>query len=187
MKKSAIVVLVVVLVVVIGSVGVKIYLDKDIDKQKEHLEDTINKYGVVTEVTVEESVAKFNTLVMDKNIGNVASDEYFTVDNNLYWYGLIDDVYMYVKPINFSGNKDKDITNIMTIQYSKNSKNSDVAINYVKALLKANNDKLTDSDIDYLMSEAKNSKKNSNNGMGISVSFVENDEIIEYQVIRLYK
>lgn len=187
MKKSVIVVLVVVLVVVIGSVGVKIYLDKDIDKQKENLEDTINKYGVVTEVTVEESVAKFNTLVMDKNIGNVASDDYFTVDNNLYWYGLIDDVYMYVKPINFSGNKDKDITNIMTIQYSKNSKNSDVAINYVNALLKANNDKLTDSDIDYLMNEAKNNKKNSNNGMGISVSFVENDEIIEYQVIRLYK
>ncbi len=94
---------------------------------------------------------------------------------------------MYVKPVDFSGNKDKDIANIMTIQYSKNSKNSDVAINYVKALLKANNDKLTDSDIDYLMSEAKNNKKNSNNGMGISVSFVENDEIIEYQVIRLYK
>lgn len=187
MKKNVIVVLVVVLVVVIGFVGVKIYLDKDIDKQKENLEDTINKYGVVTEVTVEESVAKFNTLVMDKNIGNVASDDYFTVDNNLYWYGLIDDVYMYVKPVDFSGNKDKDITNIMTIQYSKNSKNSDVAINYVKALLKANNDKLTDSDIDYLMSEAKNNKKNSNNGMGISVSFVENDEIIEYQVIRLYK
>ena len=34
MKKSVIVVLVVVLVVVIGFVGVKIYLDKDIDKQK---------------------------------------------------------------------------------------------------------------------------------------------------------
>ena len=185
MKKSVIVVLVVVLVVVIGSVGVKIYLDKDIDKQKENLEDTINKYGVVTEVTVEESVAKFNTLVMGKNIGNVASDDYFTVDNNLYWYGLIDDVYMYVKPVDFSGNKD--ITNIITIQYSKNSKNSDVAINYVKALLKANNDKLTNSDIDYLMSEAKNSKKNSNNGMGISVSFVENDEREEYQIIRLYK
>ncbi len=87
MKKSVVVVLVVVLVVVIGFVGVKIYLDKDIDKQKENLEDTINKYGVVTEVTVEESVAKFNTLVMDKNIGNVASDDYFTVDNNLYWMG----------------------------------------------------------------------------------------------------
>ena len=59
----------------------------------------------------------------------------------------------------------------MTIQYSKDSKNSDVAINYVKALLKANNDKLTESDIDYLMSEAKNNKKNSNNGIGISVNF----------------
>ena len=48
MKKSVIVVLVVVLVLVIGFVGVKIYLDKDIDKQKENMEDTINKYGVVT-------------------------------------------------------------------------------------------------------------------------------------------
>lgn len=37
------------------------------------------------------------------------------------------------------------------------------------------------------MSEAKNNKKNSNNGIGISVNFVENDEREEYQIIRLYK
>ena len=65
-----------------------------------------------------------------------------------------------------------------------------MVINYVKSLIKANNENLTDSDIDYLINDAKNvsnDKKTSNNGKGISVGYIDNGEEIEYQVIRLYK
>ena len=75
----------------------------------------------------------------------------------------------------------------MTIHYSDNES---IALNYVKALIKSNNDTLTDSDIKYLMNEAKTlskDKKNANNGKGISVSYVSDGKIIEYQVIRLHK
>lgn len=40
------------------------------------------------------------------------------------------------------------------------------------------------------MKEAKtlaNDKKKANNGKGISVGFVKNEEVTEYQIIRLYK
>lgn len=187
MKKSVIICLFVVLVLGGGYLGLKFYLNKDLEKQKESLNNTILKYGSVEKETVEISVAKFNTQVMKANIISPASDEYMMTDNNLYWYSLLDGIYLYVKPENYSGNKKDDITKIMTIHYSKND---GVALNYVKALIKANNDKLTDSDIDYLMNEAKtlsNAKKNANNGKGISVSYVKNGEVTEYQVIRLYK
>lgn len=183
MKKNIIIVLVVLLV--IGcSIGVKIYLDKDLDKQKEDLNKTFEKYGNVKKESVELSVAKFNTEIMDNNVGDPASYDYMTQENNLYWFALLDNVYLYVKPENYTGNKDKDITEIMTIHYSDNES---IALNYVKALIKSNNDTLTDSDIKYLMNEAKTQKKNANNGKGISVSYVSDGKIIEYQVIRLHK
>ena len=127
---------------------------------------------------------------MDNNVGNPASDEYMVAQDNLYWYGLINDIYLYIKPENFTENKDNDITETMTIQYSKNIEDETMVVNYVKALIKANNENLTDSDIDYLITEAKklsNDKKTANNGKGISVGYVDNGEKIEYQVIRLYK
>lgn len=99
-------------------------------------------------------------------------------------------IYLYIKPENFTENKDNDITETMTIQYSKNIEDETMVVNYVKALIKANNENLTDSDIDYLITEAKklsNDKKTANNGKGISVGYVDNGEKIEYQVIRLYK
>ena len=168
-------------------VGVKIYLDKDLDKQKENLNNTIEKYGTVEKETIQVSISKFNTEVMDNNIGDPASYDYMTQDNNLYWFGLLDNVSLYVKPNAYTGNKDKDITDMMVIQYSDNET---VALNYVKALIKSNNESLTDSDVDYLMKEAKSlskDKKNANNGKGISVAFVKSGKITEYQIIRLYK
>ena len=187
MKKIVIIVLVVVLLYVGGSIAFSIYLDKDIEKTQEELDNLSKKFGEVEKETVELSIAKFNTQVMDNNIGDPASYDYMMEDNNLYWFALLDNVYLYVKPEEYTGNKEKDITNVMTIHYSDNES---IALNYVKALIKANNDNLTDSDIEYLMNEAKTlskDKKNANNGKGISVGYVESEEVTEYKIIRLYK
>ncbi len=192
MKKNKVITisLIVIILAVGGCLGVKIYLDKDLESQKQKLQETIEKYGYVEKENVTTCVAKFNTEVMDNNVGNPASDEYMVAQDNLYWYGLINDIYLYIKPENFTENKDNDITETMTIQYSKNIEDETMVVNYVKALIKANNENLTDSDIDYLITEAKklsNDKKTANNGKGISVGYVDNGEKIEYQVIRLYQ
>lgn len=187
MNKNIIIGVVLILLSIGIFVGVKIYLDKDLDKQKENLNNTIEKYGTVEKETIEVSIAKFNTEVMDNNIGDPAIYDYMVEDNNLYWFALLDGVNLYVKSDDYTGNKDKDITDMMVIQYSDNE---EIALKYVKALIKSNNDALTDADVDYLMKEAKtlaNDKKKANNGKGISVGFVKNEEVTEYQIIRLYK
>lgn len=192
MKKNKVIIisLIVIILAVGGCLGVKIYLDKDLESQKQKLQETIEKYGYVEKENVTTCVANFNTEVMDNNVGNPASDEYMVAQDNLYWYGLINDIYLYIKPENFTENKDNDLTETMAIQYSKNIEDETIVVNYVKALIKANNENLTDAEIDYLITEAKklsNDKKTANNGKGISVGYVDNGEKIEYQVIRLYK
>lgn len=187
MNKNIIIGIALILLSIGIFVGVKIYLDKDLDKQKEELNKTFEKYGTVEKENVELSIAKFNTQVMDNNIGDPASYDYMTQDNNLYWFALLDGVNLYVKPESYTGNKSKDITKVMTIHYSDNE---EIALNYVKALIKSNNVNLTDNDVEYLMKEAKNlssDKKNANNGKGISVGYVNSGEVTEYQVVRLYK
>lgn len=189
-KVIRIICLVVILLAVLCYFGVKIYLDKDLENKKQDLQDTINKYGYVEKENVSVSVSKFNTVVMENGVGNPASDDYMTTSDNLYWYGLYDGISLYIKPLNFTENKDNDITELMAIYYSKGIEDETMVINYVKSLIKANNENLTDSDIDYLINDAKNlsnDKKTSNNGKGISVGYVDNGEKIEYQVIRLYK
>ena len=190
-KVIRIICLVVILLAVLCYFGVKIYLDKDLENKKQDLQDTINKYGYVEKENVSVSVSKFNTVVMENGVGNPASDDYMAVQDNLYWYALLnDEAYLYVKPKAFTGNKDNDITATMAIYYSKNIEDETIVIKYVKALIKANNQDLTDSDIDYLITEAKklsNDKKTANNGKGIFVGYVDNGEKIEYQVTRAYK
>lgn len=189
-KVIRIICLVVILLAVVCYFGVKVYLDKDLENKKQNLQDTINKYGYVEKENVSVSVSKFNTVVMDNGVGNPASDDYMTTSDNLYWYGLHDGISLYVKSLNFTENKDNDITKLMAIYYSKDIEDETMVINYVKSLIKANNENLTDSDIDYLINDAKNvsnDKKTSNNGKEISVGYIDNGEEIEYQVIRLYK
>ena len=189
-KVIRIICLVVILLAVVCYFGVKVYLDKDLENKKQDLQDTINKYGYVEKENVSVSVSKFNTVVMENGVGNPASDDYMTTSDNLYWYGLYDGISLYIKPLNFTENKDNDITKLMAIYYSKDIEDETMVINYVKSLIKANNENLTNSDIDYLINGAKklsNDKKTSNNGKGISVGYIDNGEEIEYQVIRLYK
>ena len=188
MKKVIIMVIVIVLCIG-GYFGVKYFLDKDLENQKQELQDTINKYGAVEKESVSTIVHKFNTELNNAEGLNYADDEYATIQDNIYWYGLYEDIYCYLKPVEFANNKDNDIVDIATIHYSKNSKNEEKALEYVKYLIKANNSQLTDNEIKTLMDDAKRlsqDKKKANNGKGISVGLVETEEVVEYQITRLY-
>lgn len=164
------------------------------DSKKEaekDLQETIYKYGFVEKETIDVLVAKFNTEIMDSSNGmlNAASDEYLTIDNNQYWYGLVDGIYLVIIPTNFSGDKTKDIVDSMTIYIEKNSKYENDAITYVKYLLNANNDKFTMDDINSLIDDAKKkvNKEKANNGKGISLGYNDNTDNYQYLVKRLYK
>ena len=162
----------------------------DSDKVKDNSQVTQENHGRVEEETVETLVAKFNTEVVDNSSLNPASTDYLTESNNEYWYGLIEGIYLVAVPKKYTGDKAADIVNYTLLYVNKTGEYESDAASYVKHIIKANNNQITDSEIDTLLKEAKtktNSGEAANNGKGISVGYTENEEKYQYQVLRLYK
>lgn len=162
----------------------------NLEDAKKDLEESEKKYGWVEKETVDTLVAKFNTEVVDNSNLNPASTDYLTENNNEYWYGLIEGIYLVVVPEEYTKDKTTEIVNYTLLYVEKNSKYESDAASYIKYLIKANNSEITDSEIDTLLEDVKtkpNSGKTVNNGKGISIGYTENDEIYQYQVLRLYK
>lgn len=157
-------------------------------KDKNNLQESVEKYGAVEKENVEVLVAKFNTEVKDNSTLNPASTDYLTEDNGEYWYGLIDGIYLVVVPEKYTGDK-TEIVNYSLLYVNKSSKYVSNASSYIKYLIKANNQEITEAEINTLISEVKgkvNSGKTANNGKGISLSYTESDDVYQYQILRLY-
>lgn len=193
MKKSkiAIIILIIIVVVLVGAYfGVSYFFDKESENQEQQLQESGEALGIVNEENVATLVAKFNTEVMENGPQYPASEDYFAVENGIYWYGLYEDIYLYVEPVNYTGNKEADIVDMMAIHFPKNSEHEDIALELAKNLVKINNSELTDEEIEQLIVQAQEVSKNkrvANNGKGITVALAENETNYEYQVVRIYE
>lgn len=159
-----------------------------VEEAQKDFQKSVEKHGTVEKETVEVLVAKFNTEVKDNSSLNPASTDYLSEDNNEYWYGLIDGIYLVVVPENYTGDK-TEVVNYTLLYVNRSSKYESDALSYIKHLIKANNNEITDAEIDTLISDAKekvNSGEIANNGKGIKVGYTENDDVYQYQVLRLY-
>ncbi len=186
MKRTVLTILLLVFMVL----GLTTGCDSKKEAEKD-LQETIDKYGFVEKETVETLVAKFNTEVMNNNNRNLnyASDEYLTVDNDQYWYELVEGIYLVVIPTEFSNDKTKDIVDSMTIYVQKGGEYENDTTTYIKHLLNANSDKFTDYEVNSLIDDAKQKVniEKSNNGKGISLGYNDNADNYQYLVKRLYK
>lgn len=193
MKKSkiAIIILIIIVVVLVGAYfGVSYFFDKESENQEQQLQESGEALGIVNEENVATLVAKFNTEVMENGPQYPASEDYFAVENGIYWYGLYEDIYLYVEPVNYTGNKEADIVDMMAIHFPKNSEHEDIALELAKNLVKINNSELTDEEIEQLIAQAQEVSKDkrvANNGKGITVALAENETNYEYQVVRIYE
>lgn len=189
-KKIIIICLIMIILAIVISLGVKLYLNKDLENQRQKLQETQEKYGWVEKETVDVLVAKFNTEIVDSSSLNPASTDYLTEDNNQYWYGLIDGIYLVVVPEKYTGDKLTEIVDYTLLYVDKTSKYESDAISYIKHLIKANNSNITDNEIDSLLQEAKvksTSGETANNGKGISIGYIEKNDSYQFQVLRSYK
>lgn len=189
-KKIIIICLIMIILAIVISLGVKLYLNKDLENQRQKLQETQEKYGWVEKETVDVLVAKFNTEIVDSSSLNPASTDYLTEDNNQYWYGLIDGIYLVVVPKKYTGDKSTEIVDYTLLYVDKTSKYESDAISYIKHLIKANNSNITDNEIDSLLQEAKvksTSGETANNGKGISIGYIEKNDSYQFQVLRSYK
>jgi hypothetical protein len=189
-KKIIIICLIMIILAIVISLGVKLYLNKDLENQRQKLQETQEKYGWVEKETVDVLVAKFNTEIVDSSSLNPASTDYLTEDNNQYWYGLIDGIYLVVVPEKYTGDKSTEIVDYTLLYVDKTSKYESDAISYIKHLIKANNSNITDNEIDSLLQEAKvksTSGETANNGKGISIGYIEKNDSYQFRVLRSYK
>lgn len=186
MKKTILTILICILVILCMT-GCGKSIPEDAQKD---LEDSYEKYGFVEKENVDILVAKFNTEVVDNSKLNPASTDYLTEDNNQYWYGLIDGIYLVVVPENYTGDKRADIVDYMLIYVDKTSKYVDDAITYAKYLIKANYNDVTETETISLLEKAKSESttgKTAYNGKGISVGYLDKDNYYQYHVLRFYK
>lgn len=161
-----------------------------VEEAKQDLQETQQKYGLVEEETVEVLVAKFNTEVMDNSSLNPASNDYLTTDEDAYWYGLITGIYLVVYPEEFTGNLSNDIVDYMVLYVEKNSEYESSVNEYLEHLIQANNKDITSTEVSELVSNAIDSTDEgttANNGKGISIGYIDNEDNYQYQVIRLYE
>lgn len=189
-KKIIIICLIMIILAIVISLGIKLYLNKDLENQRQKLQETQEKYGWVEKETVDVLVAKFNTEIVDSSSLNPASTDYLTEDNNQYWYGLIDGIYLVVVPEKYTGDKSTEIVDYTLLYVDKTSKYESDAISYIKHLIKANNSNITDNEIDSLLQEAKvksTSGETANNGKGISIGYIEKNDSYQFRVLRSYK
>ena len=161
-KKKIIGICVVIFVIVFVAVCIAIvqFSKKDLEESKKGLEETQEKYGWVEKETVDVLVAKFNTQVMDNDSSylNPASTDYLTENNNEYWYGLIEGVYLVVVPEKHTGDKTTETVNYTLLYVDKTSKYGLESISHIKYLIKANNSQITDSEIDTLLEDTRQKK-----------------------------
>lgn len=159
-----------------------------VEEAQKDFQKSVEKHGSVEKENVETLVAKFNTEVKNNSTLNPASTDYLTEDNGEYWYGLIDGIFLVVVPENYTGDKTETI-NYTLLYVKKSSKYESDASSYIKYLIKANNNEITDAEIDTLINDAKekvNSGNTANNGKGIKIGYTESDDVYQYQVLRLY-
>lgn len=188
-KKIIIICLFVMIVAVGGYLGIKYYLEKDLEQTKQELQETIEKYGTVKQENVSTIIAKLNTEIMDSGTNTPATEDSLVIENQLYWYAITENISCYIKPQKFTGKKEEDIVEMVALWYEK-SEDEQTIEQYAKYLIKANNEDLTEKEIDQIIKDAKKlSPKNQNaqSGKGLAVAFKEADNHYEYQVIRIYK
>ena len=150
-----------------------------VEDAKKDLQESQERHGYVEKETVDVLVAKFNTEVVDNSSLNPASTDYLTEDNNQYWYGLIEGIYLVVVPEEYTGDKTTEIVDYMLLYVDKTSKYETDAISYTKHLIKANNNQITDSEIETLLEDVKSVGKKDevvevNNGYARNVLFRKN-------------
>lgn len=164
---------------------------KDNSENKRKEKDSVtDKYGTTEKVTVFDTIDKFNVELSNNDMKYFANNDFMIAQDGLYWYGIYDDITCYVKPVTFSNDIKTDITNTIAIRYDVGSKNEELALDYVKYLIKANEPSFSDEEIAKLIKEAKTNskdKKTATIGKGITLGLLITDEIIEYQVVRIYK
>lgn len=187
-------VVIVAIIALVGFLVVRIVLDQSAETSvPELVEQSMDEtYGYTEIATVADLVAKFNQIVIDQAGWELlpVDDETVTVYDGAYWYPLHEDVALVVVPVEYGGDKAKDVVLSMLVYTDKESVNQEMALKYFRYLIQANDVELSAEEIEGLMAEAESLRERgemANRGRGTFVAVHEADDHVEYQVVRNYR
>lgn len=191
-SKKGMVTLILLIIVVLAIAiyfGVTYFLDRNIERLEKELEDAKNSIVYVEEENVNTSIAKFNTQIMDNGLNTPIGDNSIQKDGTNYVAAISSEgIYFYIKPVEYTGDLEKDISKDLSVFYRPESEEK--ALEYVKYLIKANNDTISDEVIESMISNAEGRSKEGfavNENNGLLLSFDEDEEYKYYIVTRRYK
>lgn len=190
-KKGMLTLILLIIVVLAIAIyfGVTYFLDRNIERLEKELEDAKNSTVYVEEENVNTSIAKFNTQIMDNGLNTPIGDNSIQKDGTNYVAAISSEgIYFYIKPVEYTGDLEKDISKDLSVFYRPESEEK--ALEYVKYLIKANNDTISDEVIESMISNAEGRSKEGfavNENNGLLLSFDEDEEYKYYIVTRRYK
>lgn len=166
--------------------------DKTPEQEESQIPSIIEtaKFGTTDKVTAQQSFQNFNAQVEGNSSLNPAREDYYTINDKKYWYGLENGLYCYIVPQEFTGDQTKDITKQFGLSIIKGEEFKADPKAYLKLIIKANAPETTDADIEAMITEAdtlRNTDKAAINGKGIYLRVLENDDEINYLVVRVYQ
>lgn len=175
---------------IIAAIIIKNNMDKKVAETNQEERITEKDINYSKEITIKELISSFNTELQNRKLKYLLNNEYMKEDNNTYYYGIYDDIGFYVIPVNYTGNQEKDIVKTTSIFYPSQSKNKELAYNYVNTLLKVNLNNISEDDIKTLLFKAQEDSKNNkalDEKNGIFISYNEKENNIFYIITRNYQ
>ena len=156
------------------------------DKQPSIEEETVYS----EEETVQILTAKFNTEIIENGTETPVYDENLTINNDTYFYNLFEDINYYIKPVKLTEDIEKDVAKSSVIYYSIDSEFEDIALKYVKHLIKANKIDISASEIDEALEQAKKLSDDEleyDGKNGLLIKYYEKDGNKYYEITRVYE
>lgn len=186
-KKDKIISIVCTIIIVLSLFGyltINYFLNKDIKKEQDKLDNIVYS----DQIYINDFITEFNSKIIDNNLVTLSTN--YTLDNDIYYYNLYEDITLYIKPIEYLEDQNKEIVYEVGIFYPKDTEYENMVIEYFKYLIIVNNSTIGNNLSLDLINKADNlSQQNKsldeNNGLIIKIS--KNDKYKEYQIKRLYK
>lgn len=180
------------IIILIGIVGVGSYFVSKIITEK-----YLKENKTVNNINLKEFVTEFNKNLKDYKIDTELSLEEVEVDNKTYWIDIEENIDVAIMMDKITDNKEKDTVRISGLAFTTGYEDTDKLNNYLKVLIKTNNSKLSNSDINKMIKNANNmkdsTKKDDNEtsktydykGLGIDKNI--NSETTIYRIARYNK
>ena len=187
MKKGIKIALIIIFIILIGFGSY--FISKVIT------ENYLKENKTIEDINLKAFVSNFNKNLKENNIDvEVSIDEVEADENKTYWINLEEDIDIAILMDKVSKNKEEDIVRITGLAFETDYEDNKKIENYLRIMLKTNNSKLNDNDINTMIKKAndmsnateedgnKTSKNFEYKGLGIDKNM--NSESAIYRIAR---